>query len=139
MKLEKEANIKSLILNDENKRFLKFGIVGVSNTALSFLIYVLLVRISIHYMIASIIAYIAGIANSYILNTAFVFKEKKTMKNLFKFSSVYISALLINLSLLFVMVDILGVGPIIGQVIVTVLVMFYNYIMQKKWTFSSSK
>ncbi|MBP2028329.1 putative flippase GtrA [Acetoanaerobium pronyense] len=138
MKLEK-ADLKSFILNDENKRFLKFAIVGVSNTAISFLVYVVLVKLSIYYILASIISYIAGILNSYILNTAFVFKEKKTKKNLFMFSSVYLSALLINLSLLYIMVDVLGVGPITGQILVTGLVMIYNYIMQKKWTFGSSK
>lgn len=138
MKLEK-ADLKSFILNDENKRFLKFAIVGVSNTAISFLVYVVLVKLSLYYILASIISYIAGILNSYILNTAFVFKEKKTKKNLFMFSSVYLSALLINLSLLYIMVDVFGTGPITGQILVTGLVMIYNYIMQKKWTFGSSK
>lgn len=138
MKLEK-ADLKSFILNDENKRFLKFAIVGVSNTALSFLVYVVLVKLSLYYILASIISYIAGILNSYILNTAFVFKEKKTKKNLFMFSSVYLSALLINLSLLYIMVDVFGIGPITGQILVTGLVMIYNYIMQKKWTFGASK
>ena len=138
MKLEK-ADLKSFILNDENKRFLKFAIVGVSNTAISFLVYVVLVKLSLYYILASIISYIAGILNSYILNTAFVFKEKKTKKNLFMFSSVYLSALLINLSLLYIMVDVFGIGPITGQILVTGLVMIYNYIMQKKWTFGASK
>ena len=138
MKLEK-ADLKSFILNDENKRFLKFAIVGVSNTAISFLVYVVLVKLSLYYILASIISYIAGILNSYILNTAFVFKEKKTKKNLFMFSSVYLSALLINLSLLYIMVDVFGIGPITGQIFVTGLVMIYNYIMQKKWTFGASK
>lgn len=138
MKLEK-ADLKSFILNDENKRFLKFAIVGVSNTAISFLVYVVLVKLSLYYILASIISYIAGILNSYILNTAFVFKEKKTKKNLFMFSSVYLSALLINLSLLYIMVDVFGTGPITGQILVTGIVMIYNYIMQKKWTFGASK
>jgi len=138
MKLEK-ADLKSFILNDENKRFLKFAIVGVSNTAISFLVYVVLVKLSLYYILASIISYIAGILNSYILNTAFVFKEKKTKKNLFMFSSVYLSALLINLSLLYIMVGVFGIGPITGQILVTGIVMIYNYIMQKKWTFGASK
>lgn len=138
MKLEK-ADLKSFILNDENKRFLKFAIVGVSNTAISFLVYVVLVKLSLYYILASIISYIAGILNSYILNTAFVFKEKKTKKNLFMFSSVYLSALLINLTLLYILVDIIGTGPITGQILVTGIVMIYNYIMQKKWTFGASK
>lgn len=138
MKLEK-ADLKSFILNEENKRFIKFAIVGASNTALSFLVYVVLVKLSLYYILASIISYIAGILNSYILNTAFVFKEKKTKKNLFMFSSVYLSALLINLSLLYIMVDVFGIGPITGQILVTGLVMIYNYIMQKKWTFGASK
>lgn len=138
MKLEK-ADLKSFILNEENKRFLKFVVVGASNTALSFLVYVVLVKLSLYYILASIISYIAGILNSYILNTAFVFKEKKTRKNLFMFSSVYLSALLINLSLLYIMVDVFRIGPITGQILVTGLVMIYNYIMQKKWTFGLPK
>lgn len=121
--------------NGEWKRFLRFAGVGAINTGVSFLIYVVLVKSNLHYILSSIVAYIAGIAVSYLLNTFFVFQEKRTASNLFKFVSVYLTALLINLTLLYLAVDIIGISKIMGQIAVTALVLFYNYFLQKIWTF----
>ena len=122
-------------LSDDQKRFLRFACVGAVNTAASFLVYITLLHFQVYYIIASIVAYITGIGISYILNTAFVFQAEKKRSTAYKFTAVYLSALLINLFMLYLFVDILGINPVLGQILVTSAVLFYNYILQSVWTF----
>lgn len=122
-------------LSDDKKRFIKFASVGAVNTAASFLVYIMLLNFDVYYIFASIIAYITGIGISYLLNTAFVFKTKKKRSTVYKFTAVYLSALLINLAMLYLFVDILHINAIAGQILVTSAVLFYNYILQSLWTF----
>lgn len=119
----------------EGKRFLRFAAVGAVNTGISFALYAVLVWRDVHYMLSGTIAYIVGIAVSYLLSTKFVFQRKRTADNLMKFVSVYLSALLINLGLLYLAVDIIGISKIVGQLAVTGTVLFYNYFLQKIWAF----
>lgn len=122
-------------LSDDKKRFLRFAAVGLVNTAASFLVYITLLQFQVFYIFASVIAYITGIGISYLLNTAFVFKSQKRKSTAYKFAAVYLSALLINLSMLYLFVDILGIHPVLGQILVTSAVLFYNYVLQSIWTF----
>jgi putative flippase GtrA len=128
----------NLINKIKDSSFFCFALVGAINTGFSFIIYILLLRLDLYYILASILAYIAGIAVSYLLNTKFVFKEEKTIKNLSKFVSVYLTALVINTGLLYALVNLIGFNPVLGQIGVTCLVLFYNYVLQKLWTFKKA-
>lgn len=128
----------NLINKIRDSSFFCFALVGAINTGFSFIIYILLLRLDLYYILASILAYIAGIAVSYLLNTKFVFKEEKTIKNLSKFVSVYLTALVINTGLLYALVNLIGFNPVLGQIGVTCLVLFYNYVLQKLWTFKKA-
>ncbi len=127
--------MENLISKIKAGGFLGFALVGLINTGFSFAIYILLLRLNLYYILASILAYMAGIAVSYILNSRFVFKKEKTLGNFSKFVSVYLTALVINTGLLYLLVNIIGFDPVLGQVGVTCLVLFYNYVLQKVWTF----
>ncbi len=130
--------MQKLINKIRNNTFIGFAVVGAINTGFSFIIYLLLLKLDLYYISASVIAYIAGIAVSYILNTKFVFRQEKTFANLSKFVSVYLTALVINISLLYFLVNIVGFNPVVGQIGVTCIVLFYNYVLQKLWTFKKA-
>ena len=58
-------------------QFFKFCIVGVSNTLISLAVYYLFVAADPSlYIAGNIVGYIAGIVNSYMLNSHFVFHKK---------------------------------------------------------------
>ena len=130
--------MQKLINKIRNNTFIGFAVVGAINTGFSFIIYLLLLKLDLYYISASVIAYISGIAVSYILNTKFVFRQEKTFANLSKFVSVYLTALVINISLLYFLVNIVGFNPVVGQIGVTCIVLFYNYVLQKLWTFKKA-
>src|SRR5436305_14584475 len=56
-------------------QFVKFGIVGASNTLLSFLIYTLLLKVfGVWYLAAAAIGFLIGAVNSFLLNRSWTFR-----------------------------------------------------------------
>ncbi|WP_368042572.1 GtrA family protein [Ectobacillus sp. JY-23] len=121
----------------KHAQFIKFCIVGVTNTSISLIVYYFLLNADVPYLLASTLAYCAGLLNGYLLSSSFVFKQKRTAGQALKFISVYISSLLINLLLLFCLVDVFIISEFPAQVIVTFFNVFYNFILNKLWTFKS--
>ena len=58
-------------------QFVKFSIVGVSNTVISEGVYAVLIFFRMHYLPASFIGFALSVLNAYYWNNRFVFKEKK--------------------------------------------------------------
>ena len=57
-------------------QFVKFGIVGVSNTLLTFVVYTLLLKVfGVWYLAASAIGFIVGATNGFLLNRRWTFRE----------------------------------------------------------------
>src|SRR5436309_15769504 len=57
-------------------QFMKFGIVGISNTALTFLVYTLLLKVfGVWYLAASAIGFAVGATNGFLLNRRWTFRE----------------------------------------------------------------
>src|SRR5438552_16938904 len=56
-------------------QFVKFGIVGVSNTLLTFVVYTLLLKVfGVWYLAASAIGFAVGTINSFLLNRRWTFR-----------------------------------------------------------------
>lgn len=123
------------LLVHKHGQFLKFCIVGASNTTISLVAYYLLLKLDIHYLLASSIAYFAGLINGYLFSSSYVFKQKKNVNQAIKFILVNASSLLINLLFLYILVDVLGVSKILAQVFVTCFNVVYNFFLNKWWTF----
>ncbi|WP_342985692.1 GtrA family protein [Clostridium saudiense] len=128
-------------VNDNLFRFVKFGLVGVLNTAINWIIFILLNSLGIYYIISNIIAYTLSTINSYMWNSKWVFKyEGKNIKETtFKFIILNVIGLILNTCILYVLVDILGLSKIIGLIIATAIVMVLNYFINKLWVFSKVK
>ena len=58
-------------------QFVKFSIVGVSNTVISEGVYAVLIFFRMHYLPASFIGFVISVLNAYYWNNRFVFKEEK--------------------------------------------------------------
>lgn len=63
-------------MKDELIKFIKFNAVGLINTAVDFAVYELLILLGLHYVPAQILSYICGMANSYLLNSRWTFRDK---------------------------------------------------------------
>jgi putative flippase GtrA len=117
-------------------QFIKFGIVGLGNTLITFIVYFILVKLSVYYVIANIIGYIAGVINSFFWNSSWVFKKsKRDLSLLIKFVIVNLITLAITSFILYIGVDKLNVSKYAAQIISTLIGILFNYTLNKLWTF----
>lgn len=104
-------------------QFIKFGLVGVSNTLVNYLVYVIFVALGVHYVIANALGFIISVLNAYFWGSRFVFKEDKTKekrvwwKVLLKTYASYALGFGINTVLLILWIDLLNIGQYFGFVV----------------------
>ncbi|MNE65044.1 GtrA-like protein [compost metagenome] len=92
---------------------------------------------------AQIISFIAGSINSYIMNRTITFAsilhERQTkkieLKRFIRFGVLNLTVLVISLLSLFLLVNIMGVHPIIAKLIVTGMTVTISFYASRKWIF----
>lgn len=124
-------------INEGVNKFVKFGLVGVLNTLINWIIFALLNFIGVYYIVANVIAYVIATANSYIWNSKWVFKynRKNKKETTAKFVILNLIGLGLNTGILYLLVDMVGFNKLIALVITTGIVMIINYIVNKLWVF----
>jgi putative flippase GtrA len=124
-------------------QFIKFGIVGLSNTIIAYAIYFLLVYFNLHYIFASIIAFIFSVLNSFFWNNKYVFKKQHEQKRniLHSLLKTYLSyaftGLLLQNILLFVFIDIMHISTYIAPLFGLAITVPLNFILNKLWAFKT--
>lgn len=141
--------ILHLSLNDEKIytliQFIKFGIVGISNTFVHYIIYLLCAIIGINYILANFIAFSISVINSFYWNNKYVFKLKsdgecKWLSVLIKtYISYAITGLLLNSILLYIEIDIWGINEFVAPIINMIVTIPLNFIINKFWAYKSKK
>jgi putative flippase GtrA len=118
-------------------QFVKFGIVGVSNTVLSFAVYALLLKVfGVWYVAASGIGFAVGAVNGFLLNRRWTFKEH--VGDAFtpvRWGVVQSCGLALNLGLVYMFVDDVGLDKLIGQACATAIVTVLAFFVNRAWTF----
>lgn len=61
-------------------QFIKFGLVGVSNTLISQVVYMVCVAFGMHYIVGNVLAFIISVLNAYVLQNVFVFKQDDSLE-----------------------------------------------------------
>ena len=129
------------------KEFLQFGLVGVSNTIISYLLYVvtlLLVSksgVKFDYIIANIVSWLLSVLWSFYWNNKFVFKKEEGEKRniwaaLFKtYVSYGFTGLILNNILSVLWVSVLHISKMLAPIINLVISMPINFFMNKLWAF----
>ena len=126
-------------------QFIKFGLVGISNTLIAYVTYSLCVYIKIHYLIANAIGFLISVLNAYYWSDRFVFKKKEgeTRSSLWTLAKTYIAygstGLLLASIFLYVYVDRLFISEYVAQLLVLVVTIPLNFIINKFWSFKTKK
>ena len=123
-------------------QFMKFGIVGISNTIISLVIYYLLTYFEVHYIIANTVGFIGGTLNAFYWNNKYVFKSKGNKERPIITTGIkvfisYGASFLLSTILLFLLVDIMGVSDMIAPIINLAITIPLNFILNKLWAFKS--
>lgn len=130
-------------------QFFKFGIVGLSNTVFSYVIYVITllgfqamgVFGNIDYLVSQVITFILSVLWSFYWNNKYVFKDKDTgHRNIIQaLMKTYISygftGLFLNSILAVLWVQVLGIHKMIAPILNLLINVPINFLMNKFWAF----
>ena len=133
-------------------QFVRFGIVGVSNTIISYVIYVVCLLFfqkmgilkNIDYIIAQVTPFVLSVLWSFYWNNRMVFtlkegEKRSVWKALIKtYISYSFTGLFINSALLIVWVKVMHISEFIAPVINLLISVPLNFIINKFWAFKAN-
>ncbi len=96
-------------------QFIKFGIVGLSNTIISEVIYIVLIYFKMHYLPASFIGFSISVVNAFYWNNKYVFQWQsqsiESMMHIFGRTYIaYLGSYLLSAALLVFWIDLLHIA-----------------------------
>ena len=125
----------------ELMQFVQFGIVGISNTFISYFSYLILYKLGCHYLVASVFSFVVSVSNSFYWNNKYVFeKDTEGKKNLIKtyaktFIAYSFTGLILSNVLLYVWVELVRISGVIAPLINLIITIPVNFIINKYWAF----
>lgn len=134
-------------------QFVRFGIVGLSNTVISYVLYVVSLLLfqkiglfaKVDYFIAQIISFVISVLWSFYWNNKLVFvieegQQRSTWKALLKtYVSYSFTGLFLNSMLLALWIQVFHVSEFIAPIINLLVSVPLNFIINKFWAFKEEK
>jgi putative flippase GtrA len=118
-------------------QFIKFGIVGVSNTLLTFVVYTVLLKVfGVWYLAASAIGFVVGATNGFLLNRRWTFSgHVGDALTPVRWAIVQGCGLALNEGLLYLGVAVAGVDKLTAQALSIAVVTTTTFLANRAWTF----
>ena len=132
----KEKKIYSTLI-----QFIKFGIVGISNTLISYCTYAVLVWLGVNFLLSNLIGFVVSVLNSFYWNSRYVFDlnnadTKQKLKALIKtFISYAGTGLVLSSAMLTLWIDIVQLSKYIAPIINLIITVPVNFVVNKVWAF----
>lgn len=120
------------------KQFIVYSIIGIIGTTGQYIVLIILVEIfGSNPVIATTFGFVVGAVINYILNYNFTFRSNKSHREAaLKFLIVATVGASINSLIMYLGTEFLTLHYIIVQVIATILVLLWSFVINKYWTFS---
>jgi putative flippase GtrA len=121
------------------RQWLRFAVVGAGNTLLSLFVYDVLVRLGVHYLLASSLAFAVGVVNSYSLNRRWTFRSHdRRGPEVLRFVVVQGIGLGVDVGLLYALVDRVGIHHLIAQALVFPAASAVTFLLSRYWAFAGA-
>lgn len=118
------------------KQFIKFGVVGISNTLIALMVYYFFLFLGCNYLVSNIFSWLVSVLNAYFWNNRYVFKNNVYwLKALLKTYLSYGFSFMLSMLLLWVSVEKFDVSQILAPILVLLITTPMNFVMNKYWTF----
>ncbi|MBO6296308.1 MAG: GtrA family protein [Prevotella sp.] len=123
------------------RNLILYGIIGCCSSGLDFVLYTIFVQIfGLYYILSNCISVLCGITTSFILNRNINFRVKdKTEKRFAIFLTVGLCGMLASNIILYLCIDVLNIDNIVSKLLSIVLVVFFQFILNKYITFKPTK
>ncbi len=130
-------------LYDKYKEIINYLVVGVLTTVVSLAVYYGLVltilnpRDPLQLQIANVVSWICAVTFAYFTNRKFVFESQNEniLKEAAAFFAARIGTLVMDMTLMFLMVSVMGWNDKIAKLINQVLITIANYVLSKVFVF----
>jgi putative flippase GtrA len=117
-------------------QLVRFLVVGVGNTVLSFVVYRLLLAVGAWYALAAPLAFAAGALNGYVFNRRWTFAARDTTRARVAYVTVQaVGAVSTSLLVLF-FVDVAGLGRVWAYLAAIPPVTLCMFVANRVWTFA---
>jgi putative flippase GtrA len=124
-------------------QFIKFGLVGVSNTLVAWACYYFFLWVDEDlYVVGSVVGGIVSIANAFYWNDKYVFKSinndwKSKLKRLGRTYISYSGTSVLGVLLLWAEVSFFGISKVLAPPINLLITVPLNFLINKYWTFGN--
>lgn len=133
------APLDRAVLLRESRHAVKYGIVGVSNVAIDFAVYALLLAIGVWYPAAKVLSFVVATVNGYTFNRLWTFRAGRHRNVILtKYVTVQVTCLGVNLVLLVLLVELAGLDKLVAQAVVLPFIALASFIGQRLWTFGDA-
>ena len=130
------ARVRAALEHRESRHAIKYGIVGVANVAIDFLLYALLVHLGVWYVAAKTLSLVAATINGYTFNRRWTFRAgRHATTKLVRYLTVQGTGLLLALAILTTLVELAGVAPLPAGAMAVPVVASYCFLANRLWTF----
>ena len=121
-------------------QFVKFAVVGLSNSLISYAVYMLCIKLGLHYQLANFLGFSISVVNAFYWSNKYVFTEGREERSLIKtFIKTYISyagtGLVLAALLLILWVDILKLPEFVGPILNLCITVPLNFVINKFWAY----
>ena len=123
-------------------QFIKFGIVGCTNTVVNLAVYYLCLHLGAYYLVAYTLGFLVSVCNAFFWNNKYVFKnkqEKSLLRAFIKVLASYGVSFILSVLLMSVMVEMLKISSVIAPLLKMVITIPFNFVFNKVWAFKDKK
>lgn len=138
--LHKSINLGFTMLS-RFEQFIKFAIVGASNTIINLSVYYLCIYLGAHYLLAYTAGFIVSVCNAFFWNNRYVFKnkqEKNLVKAFIKVLTSYGFSFVLSVILMSIMVELIGIPSVVAPLLKMVITIPINFVLNKVWAFKDT-
>ena len=127
-----------------NRETVTYLIFGVLTTAVNYIVYYGLRALSVHYLIANTLAWIAAVVFAFFTNKRYGFESRDytpgtLRREFFRFVAGRLLTLGIEQLFLLITVEWLGLNDRIMKLVISVIVVILNYVFSKLFIFNKEK
>ena len=126
-------------------QFIKFGIVGLSNTVIGYVVYSICIFGGMHYIVANLVGFTVSVINAFYWSNKYVFKKganenRKKIPAFIKTVLAYASTgIVLNSLLLYLFIEKFRMSEYIAPIVILLITVPSNFVLNKYWSFKTKK
>jgi putative flippase GtrA len=118
------------------RQLVRFGLVGVTNTLVTFITYAAAIGLGVRYLPAAAAAFLLGALNGFVLNRTWTFQHiGRALASGWRYAVVQLVGLGANLGLLWAAVHLVAIGHLPGEVVAAAPVTLLTFALSRLWVF----